>query len=481
MPTATRKVIIRYLEMLIGLAVLIAVGRYLDVNPTAIAMVFLIAVLFTSAYWGLRYAVILSIIATVSFNFFFLPPLFTLTISDPQNWVALLAFLVTALVAGNLSERARREAEDAKRRRREVERLYALSQQLLATENLVSLLNMLPKIVADTFSVSGAALLVTDRPVVYRSDPDVNFDEETLRTVAARGELVMQQEDAPSYVSVRIGVKTVGALAVMGGNLSRESLEAIGSLAGLSIERARAVEQVTLHRAAQESDRLRTALLDSVTHEFRTPLTAIKASVTSLLTSPSLDDEQRKELLTVIDEETDRLNRLVGEASEMAQLDSGLVKLDLRPHDIREPIESALEATRHLLQKHTVAVSIAEGLPPVTMDVERIREVITHLLENAAKYSPAGTNVKVSAERQGRNVVVSVADHGPGIDSFEQPLIFEKFYRGRNQQYAAHGTGMGLAIAKVIVEAHGGSISVVSQLGHGSVFSFALPLHNAIR
>ena len=155
--------------MFAGLAVLTAAGRYLDVNPTAIALVFLIAVLFASAYWGLRYAVVLSIVATACFNFFFLPPLFTFTIADPQNWVALVAFLVTALVAGNLSERARREADDAKRRRHEVERLYALSQQLLTTENLASLLNALPNIVTETFSLSGAALFVTDRAAVYRS------------------------------------------------------------------------------------------------------------------------------------------------------------------------------------------------------------------------------------------------------------------------------------------------------------------------
>lgn len=480
MHTDIRTAVIRYVEMFAGLAVLIAAGRYLRVNPTAIALVFLIAVLFVSAYWGLRHAVVLSVVATAAFNFFFLPPLYTFTIADPQNWIALLAFLVTALVAGNLSERARREAEDAKRRRREVERLYALSQQLLTTENLVSLLNLLPKIVTDTFSVAGAALFVIDRTAVYRSGPEVTFDEETLRSVAARGELVTQ-DDGPSYVSLRVGVKTVGALAVAGGNVSRESLEAIGSLAGLAIERARAVDQVTMHRAAQESERLRSALLDSVTHEFRTPLTSIKASVTSLLTTASLNADQQKELLTVIDEESDRLNRLVGEAAEMAQLDSGLVKLHLQPHDIRDAIDSALEATRHLLQKHMVEVSIAAGLPPVTMDVERIREVITHLLENAAKYSPAGTTVKVTAEREDRSVVISVADNGPGIGSFEQPLIFEKFYRGRNQQYAAHGTGMGLAIAKVIVEAHGGSIGVVSQLGSGSVFWFKLPIHRVLR
>ncbi|MGA9565272.1 MAG: ATP-binding protein, partial [Candidatus Korobacteraceae bacterium] len=170
-----------------------------------------------------------------------------------------------------------------------------------------------------------------------------------------------------------------------------------------------------------------------------------------------------------------------GEASEMAQLDSGLVKLNLQLHNVRDAIDSALDAAHNLLQKHTVEVRIADGLPPVMMDVDRIREVVTHLLENAAKYSPAGTLITVTAERQGRYDVISVADQGPGIDSFEQSLIFEKFYRGRAQQYAAHGTGMGLAIAKVIVEAHGGTIGVVSQVGHGSVFSFKLPTRASAR
>ena len=166
---------LRYLAMLAVLAAIVAAGRYLHLNSTAMALMLLLAVLFASAYWGLRYALTLSIVATAAFNFFFLPPLNTFTIADPQNWFALTAFLVTAVVAGNLSERARREAEEAKQRRREVERLYALSQQLLTTENLASLLNMLPRIVGETFSVSGCALLVNDRPAVYRSGPDVKF------------------------------------------------------------------------------------------------------------------------------------------------------------------------------------------------------------------------------------------------------------------------------------------------------------------
>jgi len=470
-----RIALLRSIGMFAGLAVLVAVGRFIDLNSTAMALMMLLAVLFASAYWGLRFALALSIVATAAFNFFFLPPLYTFTIADPQNWFALIAFLVTALVAGNLSERARREAEAAKQRRREVERLYALSQQLLTSENVASLLNMLPRIVTETFSVSGCALLVNDRAGVYRSGPDVKFEEEELRAVATRADLIRQDDD-DSYVPLRVGMKTVGALAISGSNLSRESLEAIGSLAGLSIERARAVEQLSLHRAAQESEKLRSALLDSVTHEFRTPLTGIKASVTSLLSAPHLEDEHRKELLTIIDEEADRLNRLVGEAAEMVQLDSGTFKLNLQPHDIREAIEPALEATRHLLQGHEVTTSLADDLPRVNMDTGRIREVLQHLLENAAKYSGAGTPIRVTAERRGQAVVVNVADQGPGIDSFEQSLIFEKFYRGRGQQYAAHGTGMGLAIAKVIVEAHGGSITVVSQVGKGSVFSVKLPL-----
>ncbi len=461
-----------------GLAFLVAAGRYFDLNPTAMAMLFLIAVLLVSAYWGLRYAVALAVAATTAFNFFFLPPLFTFTISEVRNWIALLAFLVTALVAGNLSERARREAESAKQRRHEVERLYALSQQMLTTEDLASLLNMLPSTIAGTFGVSGCALMVNDRASVYRSGPEVAFEAEALRSVAVRGDLI-RQDGTDSYVPLRVGVKTVGALAIAGGSLSRESLEAIGSLTGLSIERARALEQLTLHRASQESEKLRSALLDSVAHEFRTPLTGIKASVTSLLSTPQMDDAARTELLTVIDEETDRLNRLVGEAAEMARLDSGMFKLNRQPHAIRDALDPALEATRHLLQKHHVEINVAESLPPVNMDADLIREVITHLLENAAKYSPEGTLVRVTAERRGDRLAVSVADQGPGIDSFEQPLIFEKFYRGRNQQFAAHGTGMGLAIAKVIIEAHGGSIGVVSQVGKGTVFTFELPYQPA--
>jgi two-component system sensor histidine kinase KdpD len=465
---------VRYVFVLAAIGAITAVDFKLHVNHTTVALMFLVMVLLTSAYWGLRYAVVMAVGATAAFNFFFLPPIGTFTIADPQNWIALFAFLVTALVASNLAERARSEAEGAKQRRREVEQLFGLSQRLLASENVLELLNALPLYVQETFSVGNVAVTATDHPTVYRSSVDAKFDENILRSTLLRGEPITQE--GVSYVPLRLGMRTVGALSVTGDALSRETLDALGSLAGLAIERARALEALSKNRAEQEHERLRSALLDSVTHEFRTPLTSIKASVTTLLSGAILEDQGRRELLTVIDEETDRLNRLVGEASEMAQLDSGMFKLDLQPHSISEALETAVQDAKAALDGHPVEVVASETLPKVRIDLPRIREVVMHLLENAGKYSSPGIPIKITSEVKGDRLVTSIADRGPGIDSFEQSLIFEKFYRGQNQRYTAPGTGMGLAIAKVIVEAHGGTIGVVSQLGSGSVFSFSLPL-----
>ena len=466
---------VRYAFVMGAIAVVTTIAYRLHVNQTTVALMFLVMVLLTSAYWGLRYALVMAVIATAAFNFFFLPPVGTFTIADPQNWVALFAFLVTALVASNLAERARREAERAKQRRREVERLYGLSQRLLASDNVLELLNSLPGYVQETFSVGSVVAMAADHATVYRSSLDAQFEESVLRSTLLRGEPVTQ--GGVSYVPLRLGMRTVGALGVAGAELSRETLDALGSLAGLAIERARALEALSKNRAEQEHERLRTALLDSVTHEFRTPLTSIKASITTLLSGAVREESGRRDLLIVIDEETDRLNRLVGEASEMAQLDSGKFKLDLQPHSIREALDPALADSKAALEHHAVETKIAADLPKVRFDLERIREVLMHLLENAGKYSPPAAPVKVTSEVQDAQLVTSVADRGPGIDSFEQTLIFEKFYRGQQQRYMASGTGMGLAIAKVIVEAHGGTISVVSQPGSGSVFSFSLPLH----
>jgi two-component system sensor histidine kinase KdpD len=462
-------------------------SKWLPVNPTTVGFTFLLIVLIVSAVWGLRYAIFVAVLATAGYNYFFLPPLYQFTIADPQNWVALFAFLFTAVVASELSERARREALQSDQRRHEVERLYAFSQQLLVSDNVFGLLNTIPKYIVECFGVTGAAMFLDAKQETYFFDPSSQsiFPVEQLKAISSRGEPVLDRDHRICYMPLRMGVRSVGALGLAGCDLSRESLEAIGSLAAIAIERANTVETLTRTEAARESDRLRSVLLDSVTHEFRTPLTAIKASAETLLSDvqwdkpqtdkPQLSKAQRTDLLTVINEESDRLNRLVGEAAEVAQLDSHQLEFHFEPHSIRDAIDMALQQSRVALQHHPVDVKVPEDLPPIKMDIGRISEVLVHLLENASKYSPPGTPIHVVAElRLGGDVVTSVADHGPGIDDIEQDMIFEKFYRGRSQRTSVQGTGMGLAIAKAIIELHGGTIAVRSQVGRGSVFSFTL-------
>jgi two-component system, OmpR family, sensor histidine kinase KdpD len=451
--------------------------RWFHVNPTTVGFSLLLAILLISTAWGLRYAIYTAIIATVAYNYFFLPPLFRFTIADPQNWIALFAFLITAVVASQLSERARRGAMHADQRRLEVERLYSFSQQLWLSENVFELLNIIPRHIVDSFGVSAAALFLEGKQEAYFVDQVSQslFPIDQLKSISDRGEPVLDREHKICYMPLRMGVRSVGALGLAGCGLSRESLEAIGSLVAISIERANTVEKLSRSEAARESDRLRSVLLDSVTHEFRTPLTSIKAAAETLLSEIELDKPQRKDLLAVINEESDRLNRLVGEAGEVAQLDSHQLQLRFETYQIKEAVDNAIKGSQPALRRHPLQVTIPQNLPPVRMDLERITEVIVHLLDNAGKYSPPDTPICITAEFRNSEVVTSVADHGPGIDEMEQEMIFEKFYRGRNQRMIIQGTGMGLPIAKAIVELHGGKIGVTSQLGRGSLFYFSLP------
>jgi two-component system sensor histidine kinase KdpD len=445
------------------------------VNPTTVALTFLVFVLIVSAVWGLRYALFTAFVATAAFNYYFLPPIHTFTISGTQNWIALLAFLTTAGIASQLSDRARKQTEEAIGRRRELERLYSFSQLLLTSDNVLQLLNAMPNHVIESFGVAAATIYLPEKGNIYRAGieaPDLDTDQ--LKSIIARGEPMMDQQRNLSFAPLKMGVRTVGALGVVG-QLSRQTLDAMGSLIAIAVERANAVETLTRSETTREGEKLRSAILDSVTHEFRTPLTSIKASITSLMSNQGLSADDRRELMTVINEESDRLNRLIGEAAEVAQLESHEFQLDLQACRIVELVQAAVEDVKQVMGKHPVEIRVPEDIS-VRLDADRIKEVLVQLLENAAKYSTPESPIRITAEKKGTDFELRVADQGVGIDDMEQGLIFDKFYRGRNQRYRVQGTGMGLAIVKAIVEAHGGKIGVTSQLGCGSVFHIVLPM-----
>jgi two-component system sensor histidine kinase KdpD len=481
----TRSVRLRTVRSLLALVMVAGISLFFRealprVNQTTVALSFLLAILAVSAVWGMTVSVLMSLAAILSFNFFFLPPVGTLTVADPQNWVALFAFLVTSTVGSRLSSRIRQEADIANRRRREIEHLYTFSQKLLGEGNVIQLMNAIPNHIVDSFETGAASLFLADKQKYYRSGyGTLQLEEEQLRLAYEREEPYVDAVRGFCYGPVRLGMKSIGSFGISGAPLTRQTLEAVGTLLGIAIERTRAVEQLSRTEADRQSERLKSALLDSITHNFRTPLTSIKASVTALLSTRPPQGSQQRELLEIMNEECDRLNKLVEDASEMSRLEAGEIELEFRAVPVQELIDTALATCKTSLTERNISVQVPAGIPLVRADLTRAKEVLVHLLENANLYSEKDQPIVVSAENNGNFVLFSVADHGPGIETMEQGLIFDKFYRGKGQRSVIQGTGMGLPISKAIVEAHGGTISVTSQLHHGSVFTFTLPVARA--
>ena len=458
-----------------GIAVLYR--QVLPANQTTVALSFLLAILAVSAVWGMAVSVLMSVVAMLTFNYLFLPPVGNFAIADPQDWVALGAFLFTSIMGSQLSARIRKEADEAHSRRREIERLYKFSQKLLGEGNVIQLMNAIPNYIVESFEAGAAELFLPQKDKFYRSGyGSSHLDEERMKTAFLRDEMTIEAQQSLYFIPVRLGVRAIGSLGISGARLSRQTLDAVGSLVAIAIERARAVEQLGQTEAERQGERLKSALLDSVTHDFRTPLTSMKAAVTSLLASQKADAAQRQELLSIINEECDRLNHLVEEAAEMARLEAGEIELHFAATPVEEIVQDVLAHMKASLAGRSVQVNVNQGLPRVEADAERTKDILVNLIDNANLYSPKDQPIIISAELAGDYVTISVADRGPGIDDFEQGMIFDKFYRGKDQRYLVRGTGMGLPIAKAIVAANKGTISVTSQLGHGSVFSFTLPV-----
>lgn len=473
--------VLRYVA-LTGIAgcLVLLFSSLVSVNQTTVALAFLVLVLVTAYHWRLSYSVYVSLLCTLLYNFFFLPPIGRFTIAAPQNWIAFGAFLFTSVLVSHLSNRERSQAEASEARRRDVEFLYRLSQRLLVQEELRELASSTPSVIAAVFGVRAVALYVAATDTVFYSDPhQILLSIAELRGMQAGSSDAVLVKDGVTLIPLRMGVQhPLGMLAMAGGEIAKPVHEAIGSLVSVALERAAALERSSRLEAARESERLRSALVDSVTHDLRTPLTVIRAAATTLLSEPEMATAERNDLISVIDEESDRLDRLIGQAVEMARLDSHSLKLNLHPQDVAELIEMALENMQPILRSHVLQVQIAPNLPRVHMDRILIERVLHHLLENAARYSPPGTAVAIAAQMEQGRLLFTISDHGSGIDSNEIPFIFDKYFRGKTPAAVTRGTGMGLAIAKAIVEAHGGAITAESSLGQGARFHFWIPDHS---
>src|SRR5499425_2698881 len=330
MKRSARQRALRSIAALFAVAAITALYRkgFPTVNQTTVALSFLIAILAVSAAWGMAVSALMSVAAMLAFNYYFLPPIGRFTVADPQNWVALMAFLMTAIVGSQLSNRIRKEAEVAHKRRREIEQLYAFSQKLLGEGNVIQLLNAIPNHIVEAFEAGAASVFLADKQKFYRSGfGTLQVEEDQLRLAYEREEPTIDYVKGFCYAPIRLGMRSIGSFGISGARVTRQTLEAVGTLPGIAIERARAVEQLSKTEADREGERLKSALLDSITHNFRTPLTSIKASVTSLLSGKPLNPEQSRELLEIMDEECDRLNRLIEDAAEMARLEAGEVEL----------------------------------------------------------------------------------------------------------------------------------------------------------
>jgi two-component system, OmpR family, sensor histidine kinase KdpD len=457
-------------------AITIVLSRVFVVNATTVALCYLLAILVVATGWGFLEAGIASVAAMLCFNFFFLPPVGTLTVNDPQNWVALAAFLLTAAISSHLSARAQRRTIEANQRREEMEKLYALSRSLMITEGQAEVSRQVADQIAQVFGAEAVAVFDRSAGKASRSGPqDLPVSDSRLQDVALQGTEFRDAETGVTLIPVSLGGRTEGSVGIQGASISETALYAVANLAAIAFERARSRALLGQAEAARQNQELKSALLDAIAHEFKTPLTSIKAAVTALL-SYAPADANSKELLTVMDEESDRLNYLVTEAIGMARIEAGEIRVRREAHLLADLVAASLKKLRPVMSERRVAVAIPANLPPCCADPDLIEMVVTQLLGNAAKYSDPDAPIQLAAQANGDHVVVSVVDQGPGIPKKDLERVFEKFYRSPEISEHIPGTGMGLAIARQIVEAHRGKIWVESAPGRGSKFCFTLPI-----
>ncbi len=453
--------------------------RIPDLGKIAVVLSLLLAVIGITTRWGLAEALASAIAAGLFVEYVVVPPSGAALIAL-QHWIPISAFLITAVIISELSIRVRSREREARKGRRELENLCNFSRAIRESGCFRSTLsNVVGRTVA-IFGVQSAAVYFKPLGETFRAGtPDAGISEDLLHSVAEGGDCRFDPDIPFAIAPLHLTRRPVGSLALRGGDLSRTAVQAIAQRIGTALETASALEDAARSEAARRGEELKSVALDALAHDLKTPLASIKAAATCLLAEQSDLPPSDLEMLCVINEETDRLNRIMNDAVEMARLEVGILELKKRQYSIRETVYAALEDLNSAAEGRQVLIDIPESLPPVDIDFCLVKQVFKQLLDNALKYSPKASPVVVTSACTRGGIAVSVADMGPGIPDEEKPRVFEKGYRGCEGCQRSPGTGMGLAIAKSIVEKHGGRIWVTDPEGSGTVFHISLPVHEA--
>lgn len=463
----------------IGLILLVmAVARWgLGVNATTVGFAFLIVVLGIATAWGLREAIAASVVAMLCFNFFFLPPVGRFTIADPQNWVALCAFLATALVASHLSNRAKMQAVEAREHQQETERLYSFSRSILLTDNTQPVGQQAARYIAQTFECPAVALYDAAEGEIYGGGAaDLPGIDEQLKRVAMDGVRSADTTRLLMVLPITLGGRPIGSVALLGLCCSDGAMEALVNLVAIALERARSAEIASKAEAARQSEEFKSTLLDAIAHEFKTPLTSIKAASTSILSEPERVAPHIREFTEIIDEETDRLTLLVNEAVRMSQIEAGKVLVEKQEQHVSSFLAHVLSTFQSRLEGRSSTVDVEDNLPPASFDPDLIALALRQLIDNALKYSPPETPLRLTASWVDNALEIRVIDKGKGIPEKERDRVFQVYYRRDASKGKVPGTGLGLHIAREILRAHGGSLHVEGSAGTGAEFCLRLPL-----
>lgn len=467
--------------------------RVLDVRN--IALVFLMAVLATAVSAGLWPALFASVLSALVLNFFFLPPLYTLDISDPESVVALGFFFGVAVIASNLTARVQRQAAAARQRARTTEDLYLFSKKLAGTGTLDDVLWATAFQIASMLKVRVVLLLPEQGSIEVKAGypPDDTLDEADIAAArwaweqnraAGRGADTLPGAKR-LYLPLRTGRTAVGVIGLdsdrPGPLLTPDQqrlLDALADQAAVAIERTQLAADADRAKLAAESDRLRSALLTSISHDLKTPLAAIMGAAGTLKEfEPALSKDAKVELVSTVIDESERLNRFIANLLDMTRLESGAMAPNFALHYVGDIVGSALGRAKKIIGQHKIEVVVPPDLPMVKVDPVLFEQVLFNLLDNASKYAPEGSMLRIQAWTDDGWVILQILDEGPGIPAADLERVFDSFYRvGKGDQITA-GTGLGLSICRGFVEAMGGTIAASRRTDRsGAIFTIRLPV-----